>query len=148
MNGHVPRLVSLVLSERARPLRFVVTGGVAAVVQLTLLALLTYEGMHALPANVVAFVIAAQVNFLLSQAFTWHDRSEGGLARRWVVFHSSIAAAALINLAVFALAHRVMPSLIAAALGILVASIVNFAAHDRLTFRAPRHEPGSMIDEV
>jgi putative flippase GtrA len=120
--------------------RFVVTGGLAALVQLGLLQVWTVLGWDPLPANVVAFLGAAQVNFWLSQLFTWGDR--GGTRRiglsvvpRWARFHAAISGTALLNMAVFALARTLLPSLLAAALGIAVAAVLNFVLADRFVFR-------------
>ncbi len=63
---------------------------------------LTRYGWPTLPANAVAFLLAAQVNFALSSTFTWRDRSAGrGLRRRWLAFHVSIASMAVVNMLVF-----------------------------------------------
>ncbi len=121
-------------------MRFLATGGVCAVVQLALLAvLLPYA--HAIGANVIAFLLSAQLNFAISQTFTWRDRDTGGsgrgtLARRWLTFHATIATTFVLNMTVFALAQLVIPHLPAAALGILAASAINFLINDRWTFRA------------
>src|SRR5438445_13556697 len=90
------------LTAAARPLRFGITGGSAGLLQLALLAFLVRHGWHAIPANLVAFLTAAQLNFLLSTVFTWHDRrAVGKLWRRWLAFHSAIAGMALLNMLVF-----------------------------------------------
>src|SRR5919197_4098509 len=64
----------LATTRAARPLRFALTGGLAGLLQLGLLALLMGRGWPAAPANAVAFLLAAQVNFALSSVFTWRDR--------------------------------------------------------------------------
>lgn len=127
-------------SAAPRLARFACTGCLAGVIQLGLLHLGSRHGADALLANLVAFLIAAQVNFVLSATFTWGDlppdvRSHATLFRRWVAFHGSIMGTALLNQAVFAAAHTVMPPLVAAALGIAVAAIVNFVLLDRVIFR-------------
>src|SRR5438105_201370 len=85
----------LVFSPAARPLRFAWTGGMAATVQLALLALMLRQGWEPLLANALAFLLAAQVNFALSMTLTWHDRHAGAgassLARCWLLFQASIA---------------------------------------------------------
>jgi putative flippase GtrA len=128
---------------RSRPVRFALTGIVAAGAQVTLLAALLAAGVPGLAANGSAFLLAAQVNFLLSGWFTWGDRPRGAgsdrtLARRWLLFHASIAGTALLNMLVFAAARRVAPDLAASLAGIAAASAVNFFAHDRLAFRRAR----------
>lgn len=135
-----------------RPVRFLATGAAAGIVQLALLAALTRRGVDGLPANAVAFVLAAQVNFALSAAFTWRDRlAPGGLRRliaRWAAFHASVAGTALLNQGVFLVARRGLPDLAAAALGIGVASLGNHLLGNRVVFKpAPlqvsREEPAA-----
>lgn len=134
---------SLLYSDRARPLRFVMTGGISGCLQLVALYLGTRWGLHPLPANAAAFFIAAQLNFYLSQTFTWHDRrhprfTAAAMLRRWLAFHLSIMGAAVLNLAIFALARLELPQTLAAICGIGGASVVNFLVHNRLAFR---HHP-------
>ena len=127
---------ALLFSETARPLRFALTGGLAGLLQLGLLALLTGRGWPATPANAVAFLLSAQVNFALSVVFTWRDRGTGAaLWRRWLMFHASIAAMAVVNQLVFLAARTALPTLAAAAAGIAVAALGNFLLGDRLVFR-------------
>lgn len=131
-------------SDAARPIRFVCIGGSAGVIQLSLLSLFLQLHVHAWLANIAAFFLAAQFNFLFSSFFTWRDRtiahagelkSEVQFGKRWLKFHSSILATALLNQLVFMLAGTALPSLWASALGILVAAFVNFFVMNRLVFR-------------
>jgi len=136
------RARSLVGGDAARPLRFALTGGVAGITQLALLALLMRYGWPGLAANGGAFLLAAQVNFALSVTFTWRDRCDGRpLGRRWLAFHGAIAGMAVINMLVFAASRAVAPSLVASLLGIGVAAVGNFVIGDRLLFRG--HTPAS-----
>jgi len=134
--------------QATRPLRFALTGGIAAVTQLALLALLTGHGWPTLPANAVAFLLAAQVNFALSSTFTWRDRSAGrGLRRHWLAFHGSIASMAVVNMLVFLAARTALPTLAASALGIGAAAIGNFIIGDRLVFRQQTPSARTADDE-
>lgn len=129
----------LVAHPRARPLRFAFTGGSAAAVQLVLLALLSRAGWLPLAANAFGFLVGIQVNFVLSSIFTWHDRFEWGkIPRRWALFHLAAASTGVLNLGTFAVVHHlfpVVPTLIAGALGLVIASIANFLIGDRVVFR-------------
>ncbi len=151
-DGIMARWVELLLSDRARPLRFAVVGGTAGVTQLALLALLERGGWPALLANAVAFLCAAQVNFLLSATFTWRDRARSvALWRRWIGFHGSIAGMAVLNMLVFATARMVWPSLVSSAIGIVAAALGNFLLGDRLVFRrrpAGRRAARDQADEA
>jgi putative flippase GtrA len=118
-------------------LRFALTGGLSGLFQLALLALLTGRGWPELPANLFAFLLAAQVNFVLSLLFTWRDRRTAApVWRRWLTFHASIAAMAVVNQLVFVVARTLLPTLMAATAGIAVAAVGNFLLGDLLVFRA------------
>lgn len=118
-------------SRAARPLRFVCTGGLAALVQLAILDALIDGRWAAIPANAVALLVSTQVNFVLSYLFTWRDRrpiagTRLAVLRRWATYQGSVFVAAWADL------H----ALVASALGTAVAALVNFVAGDRLVFRA------------
>jgi putative flippase GtrA len=87
-------------------------------------------------ANAAAFLLAAQLNFALSSAFTWRDRFVShSLARRWLLFHGSIAATALLNMLTFSAARFVLPVLAASAAGIATGALGNYLLGDRVVFR-------------
>jgi putative flippase GtrA len=103
--SHLTR--GLLDSPIARPLRFAGTGVAAGGLQLTLLAVLTARGWDTLPANVVAFVVAAQFNFLMSNVVTWRDRQlTGSIRRRWLLFHTSISLAGIVIASVLRLVNH------------------------------------------
>lgn len=135
---------ALLLARGATPrlLRFACTGIIAGAVQLALLHLWVAHGWDALVANPVAFLVSAQLNFLLSATFIWRDRRGSSrrtetLFRRWVAFHGAILGTALLNQAVFAIAQLALPALLAAGLGIAAGALVNFLVQDRFVFTAP-----------
>ncbi|GCE26751.1 hypothetical protein KDA_22350 [Dictyobacter alpinus] len=141
------RLNDLLFSRAARPVRFICTGGLAAVIQLTILNLLVKYGWESAWANVVAFLIAAQFNFVMSFFFTWRDRQPATdtaakhlLLSRWLSFHSSILFTALLNQLVFIATRAFIPTLFASALGICVASLVNFFTMNTLVFRKKQNQ--------
>lgn len=139
--GRPNSLGSLLHARAPRLLRFAGSGLAAGLVQLGLLALLLRAGWPDLAANVVAFVLGAQINFTLSSLFTWRDRRDGRpLWRHWLVYHGAILSMALLNMAVFALSRTLLPALAASATGIAAAACGNFIMGDRLVFRAP-HSP-------
>lgn len=135
-----PRPAAAATSRGAgRLLRFATVGGLCGAIQVGLLLLLAGAGAGALTANVIAYLLSAQVNFVLSDRVIWGDRrlrvTVAGLARRWLGFHASIAGTFLLNQAVFVVARGVVPDAAAAIAGIGVSGLVNFAIQDRLTFR-------------
>lgn len=138
-------------SPAARPFRFIGTGVTAAAIQLGTLTLLIHLGWHDIPANVVAFLFAAQINFVLSYNLTWHDRHAPGTRLRcWLLFHGSIALMALLNLVVFLLARSIVPAVVASALGIMAGALGNYLTGDRLVFhRGRRREaPTGPVESV
>jgi putative flippase GtrA len=136
----------LLRSRAARPLRFALTGGLAGLLQLSLLTLLLGRGWPAAPANALAFLLAAQVNFALSSLFTWRDRRRtASLWRRWLAFHGAIAAMALVNQSVFLAVRTALPALVASAAGIAVAAVGNYLLGDRLVFGVHGHQRRSSL---
>ncbi len=129
------------ISSHRRIARFAITGGLAGLLQITLLKLMLDGGLRPLPANASAFLLAAQFNFFMSTLFTWRDRRpERALGRRWVAFHGSIAGMAVVNLLVFGATRLVLPDLAASAAGIAAGACGNYMLGDRLVFRSPRLE--------
>ncbi len=127
-------------SRAARPLRFAGTGGIAALVQLGLLDALTAGRWTPVLADAVALLLSTQVNFALSYVFTWRDRrpraaSPRVVLGRWAAYQGSTAGTALLNLSIFVVARADLHTLVASALGTVVAALVNFVAGDRLVFR-------------
>jgi len=130
----------LLFSGRARPLRFAFVGAGCGLLQLLLLVALKLAGLPGVPANVGAYLLSAQVNFVLSNRFIWHDRWVSGpvgqdLARRWLRFHASILGTFLLSQAVFILGRFVLADVVASALGIAVSGVGNFLIQDLVTFR-------------
>ncbi|HLI50633.1 MAG TPA: GtrA family protein [Thermomicrobiaceae bacterium] len=130
------RLRQIIRPHTGRLIRFAVTGGLAGIVQLSVLQALTGMGWHGLPANALGILASTQVNFVLSALFIWRDRDiRGQWRRRWAEFHLATLATTLLNLFVFVLAELFVPRLIAAVLGIGVAGLVNYLIEDNLVFR-------------
>ncbi len=136
----------LLATQQARPLRFILTGSLAGLSQIGLLAVLLRLAVSPLLANGIAFLLAAQLNFLLSLLFTWRDRHEINraslqLLQRWFAFHGAILGTAILNQLIFALTQIWLPALLAAGLGIVSAAIANFFLLDRLVFRPSCRSP-------
>jgi putative flippase GtrA len=122
-------------------MRFAGTGVTAGGLQLILLATLTAHGWDTFLANLTAFLVAAQFNFLMSSVVTWRDRAPtGSLWRRWILFHGSIAVMAALNMVVFLAARHLVPALFASVLGIAAGACGNYVAGDRLIFRPTSRE--------
>lgn len=82
-----------------RVIRFGLVGVLCLIIQILFLNLFKHITYPAF-ANVIGFVLSAQVNFMLSYYFTWHDsqRHRGyGLVSIWVKFNAVVLMAACIN---------------------------------------------------
>jgi len=129
----------------ARVRRFAVVGITCGLVQLGLLQVFVQGSVQENLANLAAFAISVQVNFTLSQLYTWGDRrmSVPGpfqLVRRLFLFNGAAATTGVVNQGVFGLANLLIWYLPAAALGIAVAAVTNFLLNDRLVFRKLRSQ--------
>ena len=127
-------------STLARPVRFIIVGGSAAIVQLILLRFLVGYRVEGVLADAIAIAISAEINFTLSLFFTWRQsrgwtKAGGGISRTWGKFHLAISLGLLINLGVFTLAGLTLSTTIAGVLGIIVASSFNYFANNKLTFQ-------------
>jgi putative flippase GtrA len=132
------RLGKRVLS--ARVVKFVLVGGSCGLIQLAILHTLVTSGLEEHLSNLIAFIISMEVNFTLSQLFTWRDRwsaslGAGTLLRRLIFFNAAATTTGVVNQGVFALLNLFIEYLPAAAGGIAVAAFTNFALNDRLVFR-------------
>lgn len=85
-----------------RVLRFVLVGVICLILQFALMSLFS-EVMHLYFAEAGAFLLSAQLNFFLSQIFTWGDRQQNALSvMRWVKFNASALISVLIvNASIF-----------------------------------------------
>jgi putative flippase GtrA len=127
-----------------RVARFLTVGGTCGVIQLFVLhTLVAARGVEEHLANLIAFFISMEMNFVLSQLFTWRDRwspalQSRGFAARLAMFNVSASVSLVINQGVFAVFNLFIWYMLAAAIGICLASITNFLLNDRLVFRVSR----------
>ncbi|MGQ7295949.1 GtrA family protein [Quadrisphaera sp. KR29] len=131
-------LTSIVRDHRAR---FAVTG-----VAMTLLHLGVYRLLSghviAEAANATAFVVATQVNFLVSYHWTWASRRAGAteplgaVARRALLFNASVLVAFGANSLAFWAAHRLLGASGTASvlLATAVSAAVSYLVSSRLVF--------------
>lgn len=129
-------------STAARPLRFLIVGGLTFVVNIGLLVLFTTLGLGSIVAYAIALALSVQLNFAVNQLLVWHDRplSPGrrSLAIRWISFHAWISASLLINMVAFSAAQLFMPDVAAAVAAVLVSTGFKFVSLDRFAFRSRR----------
>jgi dolichol-phosphate mannosyltransferase len=121
--------------------RFLLVGGLGAIVQLSLFTLLARFGLPPVEASVISVEAAVLHNFCWHQRFTWRDRevtTPRQNAIRLFRFHLSngmvslIGNAALTYWLVNRLGFPPVPSTIAA---IVICSALNFALADRWVYR-------------
>ena len=123
-----------------RFLRFNGVGVLGFVLQLGVLALLLRAGVHYLPATALAVELAVLHNFAWHERWTWRDRpaDAGTRAGRLWRFHASnglISLAGNLVLMRLLVGLLAMPAVPANLLAVLLCSLINFTASDRLVFR-------------
>lgn len=136
------------MGQRLRPLRFLLVGGVTALVQLALLAALLDQRWPSLVGNGAALAVAMQVNFALNATFTWGDRWDAPLlgehARRsewwvalsrWGRFMLAAAGTVALNEVGFDFVQVLLPALVAAAVTSAAIAGLNYLVVGRLVFR-------------
>lgn len=154
------RLLASSWEEHRRKLRFLLVGGLCFALQLSVLQAMTGVGLSPPLANGIGFALSAQLNFLLSSAFTWSDRPRatargrrlssralnlnGG---RWVSYNGTAAVALVVNTAVFTVAHLVVGPLPAALAGVAAGTVVTYLICDRLVFAPRPGLPGPLLQE-
>ena len=122
-------------------IRFGISGGLATGTQMIVLVALVSLSLDKSVAHAIALAISSQVSFFLSRDLTWAERRRGDESIATVLgklgrFNVMIAASMLVNQVTFQVAALHVHYLIAAAIGILVAAIINFTVSDRLIFAA------------
>ena len=130
-----PALALPPLSILVRPLQFMLTGGLAGLLQICVMEALTGHGWPSIPANILAALCGAQLNFVLSSVFTWRDRVPTSVWRRWLLYHGTIAGTMLFSTITFIILSTMVPDEVASAAGIALGGIANFFLGDLLVFR-------------
>ncbi|MCA9831340.1 MAG: GtrA family protein [Dehalococcoidia bacterium] len=118
--------------------RFALVGIACGGFQLVLLAVFVEATPLGRSGNLVAFVLSAQMNYVLSERLTWSDRrgSHGFGWRRLAGFNALIIAAAGINQVLFIAVDMLAPYLAASALALIATSVLKYAIADRRVFPA------------
>jgi putative flippase GtrA len=131
-----------------RFLRFNGVGVAGFALQITLLSVLVYLGVHYLVATALAVEAAVLHNFFWHERWTWADRPAGGRARliRLARFHALNGLVSLVgNLLLMRLFVGTfgIPAIPANLLSVLMCAAVNYFGSDRVVFRpSPRLRPG------
>lgn len=124
----------------AKLLRYGLTGGLAAVVDLGGFAVLHAAGVPLAPAAALSFLVATVVNYLLSAAFAFGAPIS---LRGYLRFLGVAALGLVVNVGVTVLADALgVPPVLAKLAGIGVAFGVNFLLNLVLVFPGPRRTDG------
>lgn len=127
---------------RIRLVRFAIVGLLCLGLQYLIVELLHIElGYSAFLSDAIGFAISAQLNFLLSNQFSWGDapRVRGrALLARWRNFLGVAALATVINASVYAGTHRQMGTLAAIVCASVVSTTWTFLLNHYFVFQSAR----------
>lgn len=132
--------VARIQGYRLRILRFGLVGASCFALQYAIMSLLARIGVTWSAANAAGFVASAQLNFLLSAAFTWGDRkilSSRRIWPRWLSYNGTALIALAANTVVFSTALQLISPLPAAFLGVIAGTVVTYLICNFLIFRSP-----------
>ena len=124
--------------------KFLIVSGSAVALNLLLLFLMVEYMRFNTPvlenmANAVSMELSIIYNFFMSRSITWNDRLKekgGKLFVQILQFHLAIGVTVVFRLLLFpALQHVGVPYLLNAAIGIALASVVNFFTYDAIVFK-------------
>jgi dolichol-phosphate mannosyltransferase len=129
--------------------RFAIIGGVGALVNLGIMAVLITLGMEYLAAAIIASAVTIVGNFFLQEVFVFRDLREEGRGF-WTRFGTSVgfnsAEAAVRMPLLFALVQwGHISAIIAQAVTILVAFVIRYVFHARVVYRPLRTTPVSPL---
>lgn len=117
--------------------RFLCTGGVAALVDVLLFALLKTLGIAAFAAATASFLVAAAVSYLLASLFIYHRRPSLGMLAKFLASYT-VGLAVNVSMTLMALAWLGLPPMAAKLFGIAVASVFNFLVMNFVLFARAR----------
>lgn len=132
-------VASLAASQRARPVRFLLVGGITFALNVALLVLFTSLGLGSIVAYAIALALSVQFNFVVNQLLVWHDRplplAIRPIVARWAGFHAWIALSLVLNMLAFSIATLFVGDLAAAFVAVVVSTGFKFFSLDRFAFR-------------
>lgn len=129
----------------AKAARYLVTGGIAAVVDIGCFALALKAGIGLVPAATISFLIAAVVNYWLSSRFVFRQKRS---LRAYLLFLAVATLGLILNVTLTTLiaAHTPVPPVFAKVIAIGIGFVFNFTLNVLFVFRerdgdaAPRGE--------
>ncbi|WP_170991152.1 GtrA family protein [Herbidospora galbida] len=126
--------MAIVPDYHLRVVRFLLVGGFCFGVQYLAMTAMASAGVPWTPADAIGFLLSAQLNFVLSSKFTWGDRRFPLTVKRWSSYNGTALLSLAVNTGVFALIHPYLPTLISAAIGVLIGTIVTYLICDKFVF--------------
>jgi putative flippase GtrA len=134
---------------RIRLVRFAIVGLLCLGLQYLIVELLHIElGYNAFLSDAIGFAVSAQLNFLLSNQFSWGDAPRvrrRALWCRWRNFLGVAGLATIINASVFAVAHVAMGTLAAIVCASVVSTTWTFLLNHYFVFKPARGRFGSEL---
>ena len=122
-----------------RFLRFNGVGVAGFVLQLAVLTLLLYLGVHYLIATALAVETAVLHNFFWHERWTWKDRPAAGRSRlarlfRFHALNGSVSLVGNVLLMRLLVGTLGLPPIMANVIAVLVCALINYFGSDRLVF--------------
>jgi dolichol-phosphate mannosyltransferase len=136
---HIRRLFIYKFGVWSQLIQFLVVGGMGAVVNLGVLTLLVVTGVPVRVSVASAIFVSMCFNFALNRRFSFSFARRGPWLKQFLRFVGASSAGALLNYVCTLAALNYVPSLLpqlAAMMGIVASTGVNFAASRYLVFRA------------
>jgi putative flippase GtrA len=100
-----------------------------------MVCLATWAGVAWPIANALGFIASAQLNFLLSAAFTWGDRTMTFGWARWLSYHVSVLLGLIANSVAFAITLPVAGQAVASVAGVGTSMVLTYLVGNHVIFR-------------
>ena len=143
-----PNATSLPLTNRV--VRFAIVGIACFLVQLGLLYLLD-RVLHLYIAELFAFLLSAQLNFALSQVFTWGDRQHTEQLRmRWIKFNASalLSVTAINATSFWLLVQAGLPYWAAMLIANVASTMWTFVMNHFVVFKEEQRHPSPTLEGI
>jgi len=121
---------------RRQGLRYLLTGGSAAAVDVAVFAGLIRLDVAILPAAAISFLVGGIINYLLASRFVFHHSPS---LRRYLMFVAGASVGLVVNVTLtsFLVTHTPLVPVAAKIVSIGVAFVFNFALNALVVFRRP-----------
>ena len=133
----LPRAIVRSATITRRFQKFLLVGAIGlGVNQGALFALVAQAGLAVAVASPIAIFLSMIVTFVLNERWTWHDRGNGRILHRGLLYGSINSGGLLINWLTLVSLHRIgVDYLLANLIGAGIAAVWNFSLNHALTWR-------------